>query len=188
MAGRERAVTSAVAAFDDGFLSMAFLRSKGAHRVYSEGLHDSATRDSIHEIAACGYTEAHMEPRQILIVVPCPFETTNDDSEDDPFGHNQLGFDDGPGLADELAWGQTVATPAPGPEQADGGAHASHWLQRVANIVWCSVRGRHAAVRLGTGLRGACRGEATGAYPLRISRLRAGLHPTTGLPVYQSLG
>ena len=59
------------------------------------------------------------------------------------------------------------------------GAHVSHVLTRTASVVWCRVCGRHAAVRLGVGLKQPCPDIADGAYPKRIERLRARLRPVT---------
>ena len=117
-----------------------------------------------------------------------------DTFEEDPFGHYQMGFDDGPSSTKHVSEGQQLAVAADqgtAPEQTSEataeGAHASHTLQRVAHLVWRSTCGRHAAVRLGTSLRGDCFGEAIGAHPMRIRRLRARMHQTTDRLVYEPL-
>ena len=70
-----------------------------------------------------------------------------------------------------------------GHDEQIGGAHESHKLSRTAHVVWCRLCGRHAATRLGVGLRNVCRGEATGVYPSRLQRLRQRLHPVTAVPL-----
>ena len=64
-------------------------------------------------------------------------------------------------------------------EAAD--ALASHKLTRAAHVRWCRRCGRHAASRLGVGLRNKYRGEATGVYPSRFARLRSRLRSVTAL-------
>ena len=88
--------------------------------------------------------------------------------DEDPFGHIHLGFD---------------SPTAQVPETQRTGAHASHALRRTAHLVWCTLCGRHAAIRLGVGLQGECKGMADGAYPARLARLRRGCHPISGAPI-----
>ena len=62
-------------------------------------------------------------------------------------------------------------------------AHPTHALECVANMVWCSVCGRHAVQTLGIGLRPPCWEAAIGVYPSRLTRLRRRLHPISGEPL-----
>ena len=103
------------------------------------------------------------------------------DFEDDPFGFRGLGFDDTfpPAVVPDIV--HANVTPAERREAGSKVAHVSHSLRRCAHVVWCVHCGRHATARLGSGLRNACRGTATGAYPSRIARLKEGRHPVSGM-------
>eukprot|EP00927_Polykrikos_kofoidii_P065835 TRINITY_DN61551_c0_g1_i1.p1 TRINITY_DN61551_c0_g1~~TRINITY_DN61551_c0_g1_i1.p1 ORF type:complete len:278 (-),score=13.31 TRINITY_DN61551_c0_g1_i1:73-906(-) len=59
-------------------------------------------------------------------------------------------------------------------------AHQSHALSKTRPIVWWRVCGRHAACRLGVGLKRPCVGTASGVYPTRLSRPKARLGPISG--------
>ena len=173
--GRERAKNPNPGSFDDGCISLATLRLRGAERVFHDPLaHPPSTNPSgtggghalVQDGAAAGLQSSATDYRE----------------EDDPFGYGALGVDDaeqprGADLGD-------LAPPCPqetGVEQSQNKrAHPSHSLRRCAQVVWCGSCGRHAAARLGKGLLNPCRGIATGGYPSRIARLKAGRHPMTG--------
>ena len=72
------------------------------------------------------------------------------------------------------------SSPCDEPYASVKGAHDTHILTRSAQVVWCRVCGRHAAVRIGVGLQRACTGLASGVYTSRINRLRRNCHPITG--------
>ena len=113
------------------------------------------------------------------------------DEDEDPFGHIHLGFGSSPEPRREATGtpaggGAALAATSPTaevPETQRPGAHASHALRRTAHLVWCTLCGRHAAIRLGVGLQGECKGMADGAYPARLARLRRGCHPISGAPI-----
>ena len=126
-------------------------------------------------------------PRQPVPIPPegSGLQTAEVSPEEDPLGHLAVGLDDAEPAPALAASAEPSGGNEGGEEQPSqcGGARPSHSLGRVAHIVWCTVYERHAAKRLGSGLLGSCRGEATGAYPRRIARLRARRHPLIGVPV-----
>ncbi len=58
-----------------------------------------------------------------------------------------------------------------------------HSLFITGPIIWCDRCGRYATRRVRQSLKNKCVGLATGAYPTRLARLRAGRHPMTGEPI-----
>ena len=191
--GRERAISPGKAAYDDGVIAMTVLFASGAERAYYEprtslaasalppasGGHAEADRAASFDQAPSTPSAEHSAEvnvtAQVSEIPPLFF----DQDEEDPFGYNALGFDDPSAAAEPLARQGSSPTRVDNGHQLQG-AHRSHSLRRTGNIVWCDVCGRHAAIRLGVGLLRVCRGEATGGYPTRIARLKAGLHPMTG--------
>ncbi len=68
-------------------------------------------------------------------------------------------------------------------DPVDGADAGGHQLRVSGPLIWCSRCGRYAMHRLRSTLRGACCGEATGAYSTRLVRLWAGRHPLTDRPL-----
>ncbi len=68
-------------------------------------------------------------------------------------------------------------------DPVDGADAGGHLLRVSGPCIWCSKCGRYAMHRLRDTLRGACGGEATGAYSTRLARLWEGRHPLTGEPL-----
>lgn len=172
VAGRERAVAPRPSSTNDGAVSAEVLHRQGAQRVFpcSDG-----SRELGPLRAAGGHAAGHLVGGTPLQAQPNHTPPEQFESmEEDPFGFQGPGFDDG-----------QPAAPAPASQMPmDPGqnkvAHPSHSLRRCAYVEWCLHCGRHAAKRLGIGLLNSCRGIATGGYPSRISRLLDGRHPMTG--------
>ena len=195
--GRERAVSTDKAAFDDGAIAMTTLFAFGAEKAYA--CDDGSVSAPVPAGPAGGHAAGHQDDRQEGVMRAQTTSSTSgrlqstsfapavnhasqtiEDEEGDPFGHGPLGFD-------EPFTSVRLAEPAPGMSastsggvQRPPGAHSSHSLRRTGNIVWCAICGRHAAIRLGIGLIKPCRGVAIGGYPSRIARLKVGRHPVTG--------
>ncbi len=68
-------------------------------------------------------------------------------------------------------------------DPVDGADAGGHLLRVSGPLIWCSRCGRYAMRRVRGTLRGACGGEATGAYATRVARMWAGKHPLTGEPL-----
>ncbi len=60
----------------------------------------------------------------------------------------------------------------------DGGGHV---LAATGAFIWCRRCARYAHLRVGTGLRGACKPSKGDATRRRIELLQQGLHPITGV-------
>ena len=183
--------------YDDGVVPLAFLHEKFAERVYAPHveLEVGDPAPPLQSDTAVGVNRDQEErPPSIA-----------SDSDEDPFGHLQMGFDNVSGPPDSA---RATLVDIDGlnrpPEPADDGSaaahrsdsiaaqpaeddpgpiHPSHSLRRTAGAVWCSHCGRSAITRIGVGLLRPCRGTAEGAYPARILRLRAGCHPVSGRPL-----
>ena len=176
---------------DDGAIQRATLLAQGAKRVCEE-VQSIASSVVARDVAPRGHARARLT---LTVPVPAassplPPRAVDVSSDEDPFGHALLGFDEGPAprLAQDVealeasrAVTQDDVSVEEGPSgRLSGGAHRSHALRRTAHIIWSAHCGRHAATRLGVGLLRQCRGTAEGAYPARVQRLKAGLHPTSG--------
>ena len=144
---------------DDGFLSRAFLRNKGANMARAQPI----------DVGDAGQVPPPTAQRGAMDERPTS-TPRGEFSEEEPFDLQLtgLGHDDS----------ETVAIGAPAlvqqqpaevlsdtavPVRRQSSAHVSHALQKTANVVWCSVCGRFAAGRLGS---------AEGVYPSRLRRLR----------------
>ena len=174
--GREHAVSPRPHAYDEGCVSLASLRAHGAEKVmHAVQPHDRSGND-VGSGALGPSTPLGGHARGDSMQTP-DFDYEEDV---DPFGHAQLPMDLDVRAVDGSAHQEHGGRPD---SQAAREAHRSHSLTRHANLVWCQACGRHAFARLGTGLLGQCRGEATGAYPSRIARMKRGCHPTTGDPL-----
>ena len=202
--GRQQAIQPLKGFDDDGAIAYADLAARGANRIDL----DDAQPTSGTSTEAGGYAVSPPESYDHL-----GSSTENQQRyaltmslDEDPFGHNHLGFDDSGDAAHVEAASLHVADDCPsvmGNPQGDLAAnavvdtgsdpiaqlvgqqrqiaHASHSLRRSGHVVWCFRCGRHAAVRLGIGLLQECRGFADGAYPARIRRLIDRRHPVTGV-------
>jgi hypothetical protein len=180
--------------YDDGKVPLAFLHEKFAVKIHSPQLHLDCgeIRATVPEVEVHASSAPQDRPPSIA-----------SESEEDPFGHMQAGFDDVPaigcGKAGTAAGSPCAPTAADPGVQEESGAedttelqhtageagpiHVSHSLRSTAGAVWCSHCGRSAIARIGIGLLRPCRGVADGAYPARMERLRAGLHPVSGRPL-----
>ena len=163
ISGREHAVSPRPHAFDEGCFSLASLRARGAEKVmHAVQPHDRSDGDRGPDAPGPppplgGYARGdsmRTSHRAALDV----------EEDDDPFGHAQLP------MALDVRGDLRVDNPplqvATSDRRADPAlrvAYQSHALTRHANLVWCQTCGRHAFARLGSGLLGQCRGEATGA-------------------------
>ena len=181
--GRERAASTANTADDDGVMSFAALRSKGACKVshtatvptgsFVGGYVPSRTADNLLRAAS-----AELPPSL----------TEDDPYDEDPFGFAGLGMDDGDIAHTEPVFDAVPPLPdssstrvsRPSARSQSPGAHMSHRLRRTAQAVWCMDCGRFAVERLGAGLLRPCRGKADGGYPSRLRRLADGKRPMTG--------
>ena len=201
--GRETAVTPRAQPVGDGRISRAFLQSRAARQV-CDAL--DATADELVERSGAMNT-----PATLAGWVRTAGEATIPSDDEDPFGHGGLLDEPQPmprgvsgnatprgeaplsesvgevTVPEEASYDRSTALPSGpvGQEAAAAllGAHESHVLTRTAHVVWCRVCGRHAAIRLGIGLQRPCVGQATGAYPARIERLRGRRHPVTAEPL-----
>ena len=173
VAGRELAKNPGPCSYDDGCISMATLHMHGAEKVFF----GQAGQSQYPSSTVGGHATVQVENAPAAQMLPSDYR-----EEDDPFGHIALGMDDA--LQPRVA--PSVVSDPPQPQNevvqqsSAKGAHSSHLLRRSSQVVWCAVCGRHAAARLGRGLLNPCRGVATGGYPSRLARLRAGCHPMTG--------
>ena len=159
-------------------------------------------------VEVAGTTTVHWEAAGLdsAELPPSPAES----SDEDPFGHLYCGLDDVSApvcgyTTRSVPFDLTVpaeraiadgsmrqASTEPCNDQSAGPkdelstrrVHNSHRLKRAAHVVWCSLCGRSAIERIGRGLIAPCRGVAEGAYPKRISRLKSGLRPLSGLPLH----
>ena len=213
MAHRCGATTSAdshnPSTFDDGCISLATLHAQFARRIY-EDVRPAQCR----QLEMTRPEPVPQEADVSDMVQEYPPSVASEE-EEDVFGHQRLGMDDpfilgsgnppsrsesrrqemdnepltfvGPPAMDAEP-GQQSSSP-PELEDVDGEqvgqVHASHRMRRTINVVWCTDCGRSAIQRIGVGLLRPCRGVATGAYPARIARIRAGRHPVTGSPLRQ---
>ena len=182
--------------YDDGDVPLAFLHEKFAERVHVPQMPVEDVPSPPVQSGSAIRDSSVQEERPPSVA---------SDSDEDPFGHLQMGFDNVPGPPDgaEATMAEIVGIDRP-PERAVGGSeaancsdseavqlaegesgpiHPSHSLRRTAGAVWCRHCGRSAITRIGVGLSRPCRGTAEGAYPARILRLRAGCHPVTGRPL-----
>ena len=170
--GREHAVSPRPHAYDEGCVSLATLRARGAEKIlHAVQPYDRSGGRSTPELGPPASLGGHA--REDAMPASADYE------DEDPFGHTHLpmGYDDR-GTTANLDEGGPFLKSTTAHE-----AHKSHALTRHANLVWCRSCGRHAFARLGVGLLGPCRGEATGGYPSRLARMRSGCHPVTGKPL-----
>ncbi len=79
------------------------------------------------------------------------------------------------------AYGRRYTGVVSDPVDTDG--TEGHALYITGPIIWCDKCGRYATRRVRKSLKEKCLGLATGAYPTRLARLRAGRHPMTGEPI-----
>ena len=162
LAGRQFAVPPLSGPSDDGAISFDVLLAKGAVKVAQS----NAGMPAGHQPVAGGYAEtgavATASRHSPLLV-----------ASEDTGATTDLGS-----ASTEPSAGRVGGKG--GGSQAPSVAHASHKLRRTKQVVWCAVCGRHAAIRLGTGLLQRCRGHADGAYPARLRRLKEGRHPISG--------
>ena len=153
LAGRQFAVPPLSGPSDDGAISYDVLMAKGAVKVTRSSA-DSPAGD---QPVAGGYAETdavatatHHSPLQTASEATLAISEDHGSASTEP-------------LAEQLGGNS-------GGSQAPSVAHASHKLRRTKHVVWCAVCGRHAAIRLGSGLIQRCRGHADGAYPARLRR------------------
>ena len=191
--GRQIAVPPSRGPSDDGAISFATLRAKGAVKVTHLRL-DELAGD---QLVAGGGAVTDATTTTPLHSHARPAGATEEDTGGDNEAGRVVVYPEGAlegsatsglasgtaveGLEDTPA--DSLAASAPRGSSTSATAHPSHELRKTGHIVWCSRCGRHAAVRLGSGLLQPCRGEASGAYPARIRRLKSGCHPVTGAPV-----
>ena len=191
--GRQIAVPPSRGPSDDGAISFATLRAKGAVKVTHLRLDELAGDqlvaggDAVTDATTMTPLHSHARP------AVATEEDTGGDNEAGRvavYPEGALGGSATSGLASGTAVegledtpADSLAASAPRGSSTSATAHPSHELRKTGHIVWCSRCGRHAAVRLGSGLLQPCRGEASGAYPARIRRLKSGCHPVTGAPV-----
>ena len=191
--GREVAKSPLPHSFDDGIVGLQYLWAQGALREQATlalppGFSEEEAYPSdpgAHHHTAVHPSEADIADPALLLgghakgedeVADMEFQYAEEDV--DPFNFANLGFDN---IELQVQSGNASLSNADSPTVPQPAqAHASHRLRRTGHVVWCTWCGRHAAARLGSGLLNRCRGNATGAYPTRIARLKKGLHPITG--------
>ena len=188
---------------DDGRISRAFLQSKAARQV-CDGRDDTADGPvarssaldspvvlvgSVNQAGACVFLSDDEDPfgHGGLLDEPQPLPRGVGGNAT-PRGEARLDERVSEVTGPEVVSNEpsTVLPSVPAGQEAAAallGAHESHVLTRTAHVVWCRVCGRHAAIRLGIGLQRPCVGQATGAYPARIERLRGRRHPVTAEPL-----
>ena len=195
--GRQQAMPPTRGPLDDGAISFAQLTARGARELPGREIVAPPTPITEGGGYASSTNDAHESSfRQADL----PEQLSDPEYEDGPFGYGNLGFDDpeavreGPtatasstrgddGTGDRAESEQervSMSIHEKPPPQQRLTAHESHALRKAGHIVWCSRCGRHAAVRLGSGLLQECRGVAAGAYPARIRRLLDNRHPISG--------
>ena len=156
LSGRQYAVPPAREVCDDGTISLGELRARGARKVDLLSPSELASDQPV----AGGYAGIGAPPT-VSILNSVQDASVADESLED-------------------AAAEVSLASASNGRQSSANAHQSHELRKTGHIVWGARCGSHAAVRLGTGLLQRCCGEAAGAYPARIRRLKEGRHPVTG--------
>ena len=194
--GREREISTDPSALDDGAISLAELHSKCRTRLQATAPEDLSVDVVAGGNAATPVDASEQGPTYQPREEDLAFAVAWEAPEDDPFGYAALGFDDDEARATPraemgagLAGGANNGVEALAIEQrkAHGAsfAHGAPFARPAPCSPHCVVQPLRAACSraAGSGLIGRCRGEATGAYPARIARLRDKKHPTTGEPI-----